>query len=92
MAKRPSLLANIDMEKGQGSDADFKQVVEMPQTALNPGKSTPVKTSLYLPPEAHRKLKEIAFAKDCKMHDLVIDGVNRVLSENGYPTVKELAK
>lgn len=93
MAKRPGLLDSIDMGKGQGSAPEATSIVKMPvqERAATP-KNGNVKTSLYLPPQAHRKLKEIAFAKDCKVHDLVIEGINQVLAENGFPAVHELAK
>lgn len=91
MSKRPSLLANIDMKAEEGCEAP--KVVELPtQVAPATQKTANVKTSLYLPPQAHRKLKEIAFAMDCKVHDLVIEGVNKVLKDKGFPSVSELAK
>lgn len=93
MAKRPSLLANIDMEAGQGASPEAAKVVKMPKQAVPVAdKAKSVKSSLYLPPQAHRKLKEIAFAKECKVHDLVVQGLDRVLKDNGYPSVAELSK
>lgn len=87
MAKRPNLLASIDMETGQGKASPVTAIA--PVVAPTPQKAKPqnVKTSLYLPPKAHHKLKEIALAKGCKVHDLVIDGIDKVLTENGFPTV-----
>lgn len=93
MAKRPGLLANVDM--GQGTPAPSTNVVEISTAAEAPKPApaaTTVKTSLYLPPKAHRKLKEIALAQDCKVHDLVVQGIDKVLAENGFPAVHELAK
>jgi len=91
MSKRPSLLANLDMETGQGGKAPVSSVVEMPKAVKSAAvKTANIKTSLYLPPQANRKLKEIALAKECKVHDLVIAGIDKVLSENGFPTVEEL--
>ncbi|MEO9630717.1 MULTISPECIES: hypothetical protein [Pseudomonadota] len=94
MAKkqRPSLLGSIQGEMGQGnSDHKTAEVVPLAQPAPTPSKRADVvKSTIYLPPQVHRKLKEIAFAKDCKLHDLIMKGVSRVLVEHGYPTVDEL--
>jgi len=51
-----------------------------------------VKSTIYLPSQAHRKLKEVAFARDCKVHDLIMEGISHVLKENGHPSVEELKK
>jgi hypothetical protein len=91
MSKRPSLLANLDMEVGRGPEQPESSVAEVSKQAMTP-KTGNVKTSLYLPPQAHRKLKEIALATDCKVHDIVIEGINKMLASHGYPTVSELAK
>lgn len=95
MAKqpRPSLLDSISADMtttpaatpaGQGA------VVPMKPAPAATAKPEVVKSTIYLPPQAHRKLKEIAFAKDCKVHDLIMAGISRVLQEHGYPTVDEL--
>lgn len=46
-----------------------------------------VKSSIYVPTEAHKKLREIAFTTDCKVHDLYLEGINRVLESRGFPPV-----
>ncbi|MFD1696782.1 hypothetical protein [Roseibium aestuarii] len=90
MAKpsRPSLLGSIqsDMPETPAPAA----VVPIAQPKPAPVKSDVVKSTVYLHPLVHRKLKEIAFTKDCKIHDLLMDGVSRILVEHGYPTVDEL--
>jgi hypothetical protein len=79
------------MTTGQGSAPEPASVVELkPRAEVKPAKVGTVKTSVYLPAQAHRKLKEIAFAKDCKVHDLIVDGLNRVLADNGYAPIREL--
>lgn len=90
--KRPALLDSIDM--ATESAATPAQVVEIkkPNASTTTVKQATVKSSLYLPPKAHRLLKEIAFAQDCKVHDLVIEGIDRVLNSHGYGTVAEVAK
>lgn len=87
MRKRPGLLDSIDMQANKKSTSQVTVLENKTDTKI---KKSNVKTSLYLPPKAHRKLKEIALANDCKVHDLVIDGINKVLKENGFPPVQDL--
>lgn len=83
------MLAEFDKPAEQGVSAE---VVEMKPQAKPVSKITNVKSSLYLPPQAHRKLKEIALAHNCKVHDLFIEGIDHVLGKKGYPTVAEFSK
>lgn len=46
-------------------------------------------TSLYLPPETQRAIKEIAFQYDRRPHDLYIEGINMMLAKYGKPPVKK---
>jgi hypothetical protein len=39
----------------------------------------------YLPLSVHEQLRKLAFEEDRKIHDYLIEGLNRVL-----PTIKEL--
>ena len=41
------------------------------------------RTSIYLPPGALRALKEIALDRNCKVNDLLIEGVEAVLRKHG---------
>lgn len=38
-----------------------------------------VHTSIYLPRDLRRRLREIAAAEECKVHDLLIEGVHTVI-------------
>jgi hypothetical protein len=49
-----------------------------------------VHTSVYLPRPAYRLLRETAFTEECKIHDLLLEGVSAVLAKRGHPTVAEL--
>jgi hypothetical protein len=40
-------------------------------------------TSFYATPAVLKALKEIAVARDCKVHDLLNEAVKRVMEENG---------
>lgn len=49
-----------------------------------------IKTSTYLPKEVYERLREIAFHERCKIHDLLIEGLDHVLTKRRHPTVEEL--
>ena len=44
-------------------------------------------TSVYLPKEAHKRLREIAFTTDQKVHDIIMEGVNMALAKYGQPPI-----
>lgn len=80
------------MTTGQGAKPAIAKMVDIAPQLKSTAKATTVKSSLYLPPQVHRLLKEIALAKNCKVHDLFIEGINHVLAGKGYATVEELVK
>lgn len=43
----------------------------------------PPHVAVYFHPDVNRALKEIALARNCKVHDLMLDGVRRVLADHG---------
>lgn len=42
-----------------------------------------VHSSVYLPKPLHQRLREIAFKRDCKIHDLIIEGIEAVILRHG---------
>lgn len=79
MAKRPSIIDELEMTPEPVPDAP-KEV-----RAVTPLSNRTVhKTSIYLPREAFDRLREIAFTKRCKVHDLIMQGVDRVIAEHGH--------
>jgi hypothetical protein len=49
-----------------------------------------VHSSLYLPEPVHEALRQVAFKERCKIHDLVLQGVDLALRKRGYPSVDDL--
>lgn len=49
-----------------------------------------VHTSVYLPREVHRRLREIAFTRDVKVHDVIMEGIDAALQKHGHPAVSSL--
>jgi hypothetical protein len=51
-------------------------------------KSEIVHTSIYLPKHLHRKLRELAIVNDCKVHDLILRGIQAILLLDGVASLK----
>jgi hypothetical protein len=60
------------------------------QTAGRRPRPDVVHSSLYLPEAVYEALRESAFRERCKIHDLVMQGIEMALKKRGYPPVEEL--
>ena len=49
-----------------------------------------VHSSLYLPEGVHDALREAAFHERCKIHDIIMQGIDAALRKRGYPPVEDL--
>jgi hypothetical protein len=49
-----------------------------------------VHSSLYLPEPVYEALREVAFKERCKIHDLVMQGIDLALRKRGYPSIDDL--
>ena len=49
-----------------------------------------VHSSLYLPEAVHEALREAAFHERCKIHDIIMQGIDVALRKRGYPSVEQL--
>jgi hypothetical protein len=47
-------------------------------------------TSVYLPEAAYEALRKVAFDERCKIHDLLIEGVELALKKRGYPALADM--
>jgi hypothetical protein len=45
---------------------------------------------LYLPEAVHEALREAAFHERCKIHDIIMQGIDMALRKRGYRSVEEL--
>jgi hypothetical protein len=62
-------------------------------TPKRPGRQTRpdvVHSSVYLPGPVYEALRQVAFKERCKIHDLVMQGVELALRKRGYPSVDDL--
>ena len=54
------------------------------------GKSATVKQTVYLPPAVHEQLRQLAFEERRKMHDYLVEGLDRVFKNRGLKSYAEL--
>ena len=95
MTRRPSIIGGLNLP---GSDvreaiADQPQVSApeaQPKAAGRKPRPEVVHTSVYLPREVHRRLREIAFTRDVKVHDVIMEGIDAALQKHGHPSVDAL--
>jgi hypothetical protein len=44
-----------------------------------------VHSSMYLPEPVYEALREAAFKERCKIHDIIMQGIDAALKKRGYP-------
>jgi hypothetical protein len=49
-----------------------------------------VHSSLYLPEPVYEVLREAAFHERCKIHDIIMQGIDAALKKRGYPSIDDL--
>lgn len=49
-----------------------------------------VRSTLYLPGAVHEALREVAYQERCKIHDVIMSGIDVELRRRGYPGVEAL--
>jgi hypothetical protein len=45
----------------------------------------------YLPLAVHEQLRKLAFEENRKMHDYLVEGLDRVFADRGLPALKDLS-
>jgi len=45
----------------------------------------------YLPLGVHEQLRKLAFEENRKMHDYLMEGLDRVFADRGLPTIKDIS-
>lgn len=87
MSKRPSIIADLKLDEPA---APATPAAEAPAPAKPARKPRPdiVHTSIYLPKAVHRKLREVAFTTDRKVHDVILEGIDAALRKYGHEGVQ----
>jgi hypothetical protein len=84
MSKRPSIIGDLPLEPEPAqATPTVAKVVKI--TASKPAPAADVvRSSIYLSPAAHDRLREIAFVERKKVHDLIVEGVDAVIAKRGH--------
>lgn len=101
MSKRPSLIGGLTLPgpepREPAASAEPAAGAPAPSPAAPAPKATGrrarpdvVHTSVYLPKEVHRRLREIAFTRDVKVHDVIMEGIDAALQKHGHPSAASL--
>ena len=101
MSKRPSLIGGLTLPGSENREPAAPDERKSP--SVDPSPSVPdqkpagrrarpdvVHTSVYLPKEVHRRLREIAFTRDVKVHDVIMEGIDAALQRHGHPSASSL--
>jgi len=98
MSKRPSLIGGLTLPSAEPAAPEMEVPIEraLPEASVKPVGRRPrpdvVHTSVYLPREVHRRLREIAFTRDVKIHDVIMEGIDAALQKHGHPSVEALKR
>ena len=55
------------------------------ELASRPPRPNIVHTSVYLPEAVHEALRQVAFKERCKIHDIVLEGIELALRKRKAP-------
>jgi hypothetical protein len=80
MSKRPSLIDSLTVP----TQAAVPVAEPVPPPQVKPRRDVQ-HTSIYVPRAAFERLREIAFSERVKIHDLIMEGVDRVIENRGHP-------
>ncbi|MCC0808707.1 hypothetical protein FPV16_21285 [Methylobacterium sp. W2] len=93
MSKRPSIVGGLTLS-GAGiapsSQPAPAEPAPAPKSPSRRARPEVVHTSVYLPREVHRRLREIAFTRDVKVHDVIMEGIDAALQKHGHPSVEAI--
>lgn len=94
MTKRPSIIGGLNLPSSElrepSSEKPITASEAVPKAAGRRARPEIVHTSVYLPREVHRRLREIAFTRDVKVHDVIMEGIDAALQKHGHPSVDAL--
>lgn len=95
MTKRPSIIGGLNFPGSEPRETSPEKPVTVasetpPKATGRRARPEVVHTSVYLPREVHRRLREIAFTRDVKVHDVIMEGINAALQKHGHPSVDAL--
>lgn len=94
MTKRPSIIGGLNLPGSEPREPSSEHPIAVseaaPKAVGRRARPEVVHTSVYLPREVHRRLREIAFTRDVKVHDVIMEGIDAALQKHGHPSVDAL--
>jgi len=78
-------------EATEKTKTPIKQPKAQQSAASVKSKSEIVKQTVYLPPAVHEQLRQLAFEERKKMHDYLVEGLDRVFKDRGLKPYVELS-
>jgi hypothetical protein len=88
MSKRPSVIGNLALPPDPPASAPAGEGPA--EKAKRRARPEIVHTSVYIPRPVYQKLRQIAFETDCKIHDVIMEGIDAALRKAGHPSIAEL--
>jgi hypothetical protein len=95
MAKRPSVIDSLDLDQPapeaaaapapSPESAAVVQLTPAPAPTTRKARKDVQHTSVYIPMAAYDRLREIAFTERKKVHDLIMEGLDKVIKSRGHP-------
>jgi hypothetical protein len=82
MKQRPSIIADLKLDEPPAAPPATE--APAPATSARKARADIVHTSIYLPKAMHRKLREVAFTTDRKVHDIILEGIEAALRKYGH--------
>lgn len=83
MTKRPSIIDQA-MSKPDAGSVTPTPAAPIQAAPKRKPRDDVQHTSVYIPIPAYDRLREIAFTERCKVHDLLMQGLDRVLADHGH--------
>lgn len=80
---------NREMKTKQPTTQVAKKIKKSEETVTE---NVIVKQTVYLPVQVHEQLRLLAFEERKKMHDFLVEGLDRVFKNRGLKTFSELSK
>jgi hypothetical protein len=87
--KRTSLDAVLGLHAGEQQDERFG-VTEPPLQQPSTRRAGIKQQTAYLPHPVYEQLRKLAFEERRKMHDYILEGLDRVFRDRGLPSIAEL--
>ena len=90
-SKRTSLDA-ILVEEPASVDVADRSAAPDKEATTKPAKRPIKQQTVYLPMPVYEQLRRLAFEERLKMHDLLMEGLDRVFKDRGLASLEELRR